>query len=86
VLAYLSRYTHRVAISDSRLLRFDQDGVTFRYKNYREAGAGRRQIMTLAADELHAFHLAGYGRRPNIRPSRLESKITDIRRTFEWIT
>ena len=31
VLAYLSRYTHRVAISNSRLLRFDAAGVTFRY-------------------------------------------------------
>ena len=51
VLAYLSRYTHRVAISNSRLLRFDEDGVTFRYKNYREAGAARQQVMTLAADE-----------------------------------
>jgi hypothetical protein len=51
VLAYLSRYTHRVAISNSRLLRFDADGVTFRYKNYREAGTARQQVMTLAADE-----------------------------------
>ncbi|MBB4085662.1 hypothetical protein GGR49_001247 [Sphingomonas carotinifaciens] len=38
VLAYLSCYTHRVAISNSRLLRFDQTGVTFRYKDYRRAG------------------------------------------------
>jgi hypothetical protein len=37
VLAYLSRYTHRVAISSSRLLRFDQTSVTFRYKDF--AGA-----------------------------------------------
>src|SRR3546814_7844005 len=51
VLAYLSRYTHRVAISNSRLLRFDDAGVTFRYKDYRKAGAGRQQVMTLAADE-----------------------------------
>jgi hypothetical protein len=35
VLAYLSRYTHRVAISNSRLLRFDEQGVTFRWKDYR---------------------------------------------------
>ncbi len=35
VLAYLSRYTHRVAISNSRLLRLDETGVTFRYKDYR---------------------------------------------------
>ena len=51
VLAYLSRYTHRVAISNSRLLRFDQTGVTFRYKNYRAVDAARQQVMTLAADE-----------------------------------
>ena len=51
VLAYLSRYTHRVAISNSRLLRFDQAGVTFRYKNYRADDADRQQVMTLAADE-----------------------------------
>ena len=51
VLAYLSRYTHRVAISNSRLLRFDESGVTFRYKDYRRAGADRQRSMTLAADE-----------------------------------
>jgi hypothetical protein len=51
VLAYLSRYTHRVAISNSRLLRFDEDGVTFRYKDYRRGGADRQQVMTLTADE-----------------------------------
>ena len=44
VLAYLSRYTHRVAISNSRLLRFDETGVTFRYKDYRRAGADRQQV------------------------------------------
>jgi hypothetical protein len=37
VLAYLSRYTHRVAISNRRLLAFDETGVTFRYKDYRRA-------------------------------------------------
>lgn len=51
VLAYLSRYTHRVAISNSRLIRFDDDGVTFRYKDYRRSGADRQQVMTLTADE-----------------------------------
>lgn len=51
VLAYLSRYTHRVAISNSRLLRFDQTGVTFRYKDYRRSGADRQQVMTLSPDE-----------------------------------
>jgi len=51
VLAYLSRYTHRVAISNSRLLRVDEAGVTFRYKDYRRNGADRQQAMTLSADE-----------------------------------
>jgi hypothetical protein len=51
VLAYLSRYTHRVAISNSRLLGFDGTGVTFRYKDYRRSGAARQQVMTLANDE-----------------------------------
>ena len=51
VLAYLSRYTHRVAISNSRLISFDRRGVTFRYKDYRRSGADRQQVMTLSADE-----------------------------------
>lgn len=51
VLAYLSRYTHRVAISNRRLISFDQRGVTFRYKDYRRSGADRQQVMTVAADE-----------------------------------
>ncbi len=51
VLAYLSRYTHRVAISSSRLIRFDEAGVTFRYKDYRRSGADRQQVMTLVTDE-----------------------------------
>jgi hypothetical protein len=51
VLAYLSRYTHRVAISNTRLIRLDETGVTFRYKDYRRGGADRQQVMTLTADE-----------------------------------
>jgi len=51
VLAYLSRYTHRVAISNSRLIGFDESGVMFRYKDYRRNGADRQQVMTLATDE-----------------------------------
>jgi len=50
-LAYLSRYTHGVAISNSRLLRIDEAGVTFRYKDYRRDGADRQQVMTLSPDE-----------------------------------
>ena len=51
VLAYLSRYTHRVAISNRRLLAFNEGGVTFRYKDYRRDGADRQQVMTLGTDE-----------------------------------
>jgi hypothetical protein len=51
VLAYLSRYTHRVAVSNRRLISFDETGVTFRYKDYRRDGAERQRTMTLAADE-----------------------------------
>jgi hypothetical protein len=51
VLAYLSRYTHRVAISNQRLLALDQRGVTFRWKDYRAKGKTRYKTMTLGADE-----------------------------------
>ena len=51
VLAYLSRYTHRVAISSQRLVTMDEDGVTFRWKDYRAKGRTRRKTMTLSADE-----------------------------------
>ena len=51
VLAYLSRYTHRVAISNSRLIGFDEHGVTFRYKDYRRSDSDRQQVMTLATGE-----------------------------------
>jgi hypothetical protein len=51
VLAYLSRYTHRVALSNRRLIAFDETGVTFRYKDYRRDGPERQRVMTLAADE-----------------------------------
>jgi hypothetical protein len=66
VLAYLSLYTHRVAISNGRLIAFDEVGVTFRYKDYRRSGSQRHQIMTLDAHEFmrrfllhvlpHGFH------------------------------
>ena len=53
VLAYLSRYTHRVAISNSRLVSCDEGSVTFRWKDYRARGKGAPWLktMTLAADE-----------------------------------
>jgi hypothetical protein len=51
VLAYLSRYTHRVAISNSRLISMDERGVTFRWKDYRAKGRTRDKAMTLDPGE-----------------------------------
>jgi len=51
VLAYLSLYTHRVAISNRRLVAYDHDTVTFTYKDYRIKGKKRYSTMTLATDE-----------------------------------
>jgi hypothetical protein len=66
VLAYLSRYTHRVAIANSRLVACDRTGVTFRWKDYRAEGRDRQKVMTLATGEFirrflihvlpHGFH------------------------------
>lgn len=66
VLAYLSRYTHRVAIANSRLIACDRTGVTFRWKDYRAEGRERQKVMTLATGEFirrflihvlpHGFH------------------------------
>ena len=49
VLKYLARYTHRVAISNRRLVQFGDGCVTFRYKDY--ADDHRSKVMTLNADE-----------------------------------
>ena len=55
VLAYLSRYTHRVAISNGRLIAMDEHGVTFRWKDYRvktgSKGKTRHKVMTLEPSE-----------------------------------
>jgi hypothetical protein len=51
VLAYLSRYTHRVAIANSRLIALDERGGTFRWKDYRAKGKTRHKTMTLTTDE-----------------------------------
>jgi hypothetical protein len=66
VLAYLSRYTHRVAISNSRLIALDAKAVTFKWKDYRAKGREQAKVMTLASDEFirrflihvlpHGFH------------------------------
>ena len=51
VLAYLSRYTHRVAIANSRLIACDRNRVSFRWKDYRAEGRDRQKVMTLATTE-----------------------------------
>jgi hypothetical protein len=51
VLAYLSRYTHRIAISNRRLVAWDDTGVTFKWKDYRLEGSDRYKTMTLAVGE-----------------------------------
>lgn len=66
VLAYLSRYTHRVAIANSRLVACDDRGVTFKWKDYRAEPSQRHKTLTLTTDEFirrfllhvlpHGFH------------------------------
>ena len=66
VLAYLSRYTHRVAIANSRLIACDRSRVIFRWKDYRAEGRERQKVMALATAEFirrflihvlpHGFH------------------------------
>jgi len=51
VLRYLARYTHRVAISNRRLIACDDNGVTFKWKDYRLEGRERYKLMTLATPE-----------------------------------
>ncbi len=51
MLAYLSRYTHRVAISNSRLITLDDNGVTFKWKDYRAQGSERYKTMALPIPE-----------------------------------
>jgi len=55
VLAYLARYTHRVAISNSRLIAADATSVTFKVKDYRVEGPGRYTTMTLGTHEFIRF-------------------------------
>jgi hypothetical protein len=51
VLRYLARYTHRVAISNRRLIACDENGVTFKWKDYRLEGPDRYKVMTLPTHE-----------------------------------
>ena len=61
VLAYLSLYTHRVAISNRRLIAADVGTVSFNYKDYRVDGAARFKTMTVATGEFIRRFLADYG-------------------------
>jgi Putative transposase len=76
VLAYLARYTHRVAISNSRLLRLDARGVTFRYKDYRRNGRERFRTMTLEPDEFIRRFLLHVLLHPRRRSTRQRSMTT----------
>ncbi|MBT4020714.1 MAG: IS91 family transposase [Alphaproteobacteria bacterium] len=70
VLAYLSRYTHRIAIANSRLTSCNNKGVTFKWKDYRVKGRTRHKVMTLTTNEFirrflihvlpHGFHRIRY--------------------------
>ena len=68
VLAYLARYTHRVAISNSRLVSLDQRGVSFRYKDYRGNGQARYGTMTLSGDEFISASCSTFCQRGFIAP------------------
>ena len=75
VLAYLARYTHRVAISNSRLIALDEAGVTFKWKDYRIKGRDRFRTMTLdAAEFIRRFLLhvlpSGFERRYRLQRDR----------------
>jgi hypothetical protein len=50
-LRYMARYTHRVAIANSRLVAIDHEGVSFKWKDYRAEGPARIKVMTLSVDE-----------------------------------
>jgi hypothetical protein len=83
VLAYLSRYTHRVAITNSRLVALDDHGVTFRWKDYRAHGRTRYKTMTVAPEEfmrrflLHALP-SGFHRIRRARGGTRRTKISAI--------
>jgi hypothetical protein len=93
VLAYLSRYTHRVAISNQRLVALDERGVTFSWKDYRVNGRTRNKTMTLEADEfmrrflLHVLHggfhrIRHYGLIAN--PSRRENLVDTVKQDVRF--
>jgi hypothetical protein len=89
VLAYLARYTHRIALSNRRLIHADAGGVTFTCKDYRVDGPGRFKTMTLATHEfirrflMHVlpkgFHrIRHYGLLANGNCARLIARARDL--------
>jgi hypothetical protein len=79
VLAYLARYTHRVAISNSRLVALDEKGITFKWKDYRIKGRDRRKTMTLDAAEFIRRFL------PHVLPSGFHSFRNCARKTWACV-
>jgi len=68
VLNYLARYTHRVAISNHRLVAFENDRVSFRWRDY--AHGGKQKVMTISAHQfLRRFLLSRPARRPGPHPT-----------------
>ena len=78
VLAYLSRYTHRVAIANHRLIAADANTVSFRYKDYRIDGPARHKVMTLATTEFIRRFLM------HVLPKGFH-RIRQITNDFKWI-
>ena len=84
VLAYLARYTHRVAISNSRLIALDDAGVTFKRKDYRIKGRDRLKTMTLDAAEfirrflMHVLHVCAQSSQRSTWPPSAEARQVSI--------
>src|SRR3981189_351543 len=90
VLAYLARYTHRVAISNSRLVALDEAGVTFKWKDYRIKGRDRLKTMTLdAAEFIRRFLLhvlpSGFHRLPPHGLFAGTVRARNIERVRQWL-
>ena len=91
VLAYLSRYTHRVAIANSRLIACDERGVTFKWKDYRAKRRHRYKTMTLATPEfirrflIHALP-AGFHRIRHYGLFANHTRVRQVQRLRELIS
>ena len=90
VLRYLARYTHRVAISNRRLIACDDNGVTFKWKDYRIEGPDRYKVMTLAINEFirrFLIHVlpAGFHRIRNYGLLASSKRATNIARARELL-